>query len=100
MVEQFKYLLTVTANQNLIHEEFKRRKNLVNRLTPELCPSAKCCMWRIFTGILIFKALTGRRHYKLFGVKNLMIANIRYKCSSVQVCHSKIFIYVLRYTEL
>jgi hypothetical protein len=69
MVEHFKYVLTVTANKNLIHEEFKRRKNLVNRLTPELSPSAKCCMWRIFTGILIVKALTARRQYESFGVK-------------------------------
>jgi hypothetical protein len=46
--------------------------NVINPLKPELNPSAQRCLPRFLLGILIFKGLTARRLYKLFGVKGLI----------------------------
>jgi hypothetical protein len=45
--------------------------HLFNPLTPELNPSARSCLPRIFTGDLIFRGLNARWLYKSFGVKGL-----------------------------
>jgi hypothetical protein len=44
----------------------------VNRLTPELNPSAQSCLPRFFTGVLIFKGLAARLLYKSFAFKGLI----------------------------
>jgi hypothetical protein len=45
----------------------------ISLLPPELNPSAQRCLPRFFLVILIFKGLTARRLYKLFGVKGLKL---------------------------
>jgi hypothetical protein len=43
----------------------------LNPLTPEFNPSPQLCLSRFLMGILIFKVLTARRHFKSFCVKGL-----------------------------
>jgi hypothetical protein len=50
---------------------------MINPLTPELNPSAQCCLPRFLLGILIFKGLTARRLYKSFGVKGLHVTFLK-----------------------
>jgi hypothetical protein len=46
--------------------------NFIKHLTPELNPSAQRCLPRLLLWILMFKGLNARRHYKSFGVKELI----------------------------
>jgi hypothetical protein len=71
-----------------------RKPESVNHLTPELNPSAQCCLPRFLMGNLIFKRFNERRLYKSFGVKGLTT------CSRDQPHFLKHTIYLISNTNM